>query len=199
MFPTLGGPQVSLGTSRLVPSCVPRSTSTSLQEMGCGFGRPSTSDSQLTGESIAHGVVDGLDVTVVAVHRTRRGRSDARTRPCREGRIGDADLGFPRGRNRYVDCSLDPAVSPCRSRWLLDGRSVLNPFAKASVTRSVVAQYHVGAQEQHFGMSLPCNHPLRKSTSALFNVRTETQYVDPSVRGYFPSDIARRFRTKDPR
>jgi hypothetical protein len=73
MFPSVLDPQVSLGTSRLIPSCAPQINFD--LEPGDGLWVRSTADSlsQPDGTQIGHGVVDGLDVTVVAMHRTQAG------------------------------------------------------------------------------------------------------------------------------
>jgi hypothetical protein len=73
MFPSYRGPQVSLGTSRLIPSCAPQSDFDLTPGDGLWIRSTADSGSQPDGTPIAHGVVDGLDVTVVSMHRTSAG------------------------------------------------------------------------------------------------------------------------------
>lgn len=77
MFSGSFKPAVSLGTSRMVPSCA-ATTSFDLTP-GDGLWIRSTADSrsQPDGTEIAHGLVDGLDVFVVQMHRTLAGAPTA--------------------------------------------------------------------------------------------------------------------------
>ena len=67
------GPQASLGTSRLIPSCAPQIDFDLVPGDGLWIRSTADSQSQPDGTQIAHGVVDGLDVTVAAMHRTVAG------------------------------------------------------------------------------------------------------------------------------
>jgi hypothetical protein len=73
MFPSGRSPQVSLGTSRMIPSCAPQTDLDLTPGDGLWIRSTADSRSQPDGTQIAHGVVDGLDVTVVSMHRTLAG------------------------------------------------------------------------------------------------------------------------------
>jgi hypothetical protein len=73
MFPSNRGAQVALGTSPLVPSCAPVMGFDVAPGDGMWMRSTVTSLAQLDGTPIAHGVVDGLDVTVVRPDRTNGG------------------------------------------------------------------------------------------------------------------------------
>jgi hypothetical protein len=73
MFPSDRDAQVSLGTSRTVASCVGFTSFDLVPGDGLRIRSTADSQSQPDGESIAHGVVDGLDVFVVRIHRTEYG------------------------------------------------------------------------------------------------------------------------------
>ena len=73
LFPSGRGPQVSLGTSRLIPSCAPQIGFDLVPGDGLWIRSTADSLSQPDGTQIAHGVVDGLDIFVVQMHRTVAG------------------------------------------------------------------------------------------------------------------------------
>lgn len=74
MFPSDRGPAtVSLGMSRMVPSCAALASFDLTPGDGLWIRSTADSRSQPDGTPIAHGVVDGLDVTVVRMHRTLAG------------------------------------------------------------------------------------------------------------------------------
>lgn len=74
MFPSDRGPaSVSLGVSRMVPSCADSTSYDLAPGNGLWIRSTANSRSQPDGTQIAHGVVDGLDVTVVQMHRTLAG------------------------------------------------------------------------------------------------------------------------------
>ena len=69
MFPSDREAQVSLGTSPLVPSCAAVMNFDLAPGDGMWMRSTVTALTQLDGTPIAHGVVDGLDVTVVRIRR----------------------------------------------------------------------------------------------------------------------------------
>jgi hypothetical protein len=73
MFPAASKPAVSLGTSRMVPSCADITFFDLTSGDGLWIRSTADSRSQPDGTQIAHGVVDGLEVTVVSMRRTLEG------------------------------------------------------------------------------------------------------------------------------
>jgi hypothetical protein len=73
MFPSDSDAHVSLGSSRMIASCAVLTDFDLTPGDGLWIRSTADSRSQPDGTPIAHGVVDGLDVTVVRMHRTEYG------------------------------------------------------------------------------------------------------------------------------
>jgi hypothetical protein len=73
MFPSDRDAQVSLGISRLQPSCAEVTNYDLAPGDGLWIRSSADSRSQPDGTPIAHGVVDGLDVSLIRMHRTDAG------------------------------------------------------------------------------------------------------------------------------